>query len=62
MFFGSAAAITIGPTAVLSIMTGEYTKNIKCKEVPYVLPSMTILLTFLTGIVILLATVFRVGQ
>ncbi|KAF2355757.1 SLC26A/SulP transporter domain, partial [Trinorchestia longiramus] len=62
MFFGSCKDITIGPTAIMSIMTHEYLKALDCGEdESAALTSVAILLTFITGVGILLATILRIG-
>jgi len=61
-FFGTSKDITIGPTAIMSIMTHQYiTKGIECYEEEGVAEAMAVLLSMITGVVILLATVLRVG-
>jgi len=59
--FGTSKDITIGPTAIMSIMTAQYTKAIVCYDQEGVAESMAVLLSLITGVVILLATVLRVG-
>ncbi|XP_047738704.1 sodium-independent sulfate anion transporter [Hyalella azteca] len=62
MLFGSCKDVTIGPTAIMSIMTHEYLKALDCGEGETVGPTqVAVMLTFITGIVILLATVLRIG-
>lgn len=54
IFFGSTKSITIGPTAVLGIMTLSYSAG---KPTEY-----AVLLSFLTGIVTLGMGIFRLGM
>jgi sodium-independent sulfate anion transporter 11 len=63
MIFGSCKDVTIGPTAIMSIMTHEYLKELDCGEGETAGPTqVAIMLTLITGIVILLATLMRIGQ
>jgi len=52
VLFGSSKDITIGPTAISSLLTAEYGKL----GVDYV-----VLLTFLSGSIILAMALFRLG-
>jgi len=61
MVLGSSKDITIGPTAIMALMTQQFTRDIPCLDQDGVVENMAVLLTFITGIVILLATVFRIG-
>ena len=62
MIFGSCKDITIGPTAIMSFMTHEYTSNMPCHDDDEALANMAVLLAFLTGLAILVAAVFRIGE
>lgn len=65
MIFGSCKDITIGPTAIMSIMTQEYANFVDCndaEQTAMAVTSVAILLTFLAGFIILLASIFRIGE
>lgn len=53
VIFGSCKDITVGPTAIMSLMTAEYAS----KD-----PAFVVLLTFLTGLIILLLGILRLGE
>nr|XP_018916470.1 PREDICTED: sodium-independent sulfate anion transporter-like isoform X1 [Bemisia tabaci] len=53
IFFGSCKDITIGPTAIMALMTGKYVKLYG--------PAFSVLLTFLSGCIILLFGVLHLG-
>ena len=53
VIFGSCKDITVGPTAIMSLLTAEYAS----KD-----PVFVILLTFLTGLIILLLGLLRLGE
>lgn len=52
VLFGSCKDITVGPTAIMSLLTAEYASKG---------PAFVILLTFLTGLIILLLGILRLG-
>lgn len=54
IFFGSCKDITIGPTAIMALMTGKYVKLYG--------PAFSVLLTFLSGCIILLFGVLHLGE
>ncbi len=56
--FGSIKDITVGPTAIMSIMTAEYAKTHGQTETT---PELAVLLAFLSGIIIFLFGVFKLG-
>ncbi|KAF0297558.1 Sodium-independent sulfate anion transporter [Amphibalanus amphitrite] len=51
--FGSSRAVTIGPTAIMAMMTSEYGEGGN--------PDIATLLAFFTGIIILFAGIFQLG-
>ncbi len=51
--FGSTKDITVGPTAIMAIMTAEHASNAG--------PTMAVLLTFLSGLIILLLGLLQLG-
>ena len=51
-FFGSAKDITIGPTAIMALMTNTYAQYG---------PQYAVLLSFLSGLIILLCGLLRLG-
>ena len=52
--FGSARAVTIGPTAIMAMMTSEYGMDGN--------PDIATLMAFFTGIIILFAGIFQLGK
>ena len=52
--FGSARAVTIGPTAIMAMMTHEYGVDGNS--------DIATLLAFLTGIIVLFAGIFQLGE
>ena len=56
--FGSSKDITVGPTAIMSLMTAEYAKAHGAEHTP---PELAILLAFTTGIVVFLFGVLKFG-
>ena len=52
MFFGSSKDITVGPTAIMALMTAEHANKG---------PSYAILLAFLSGIIVLIFGILRLG-
>lgn len=53
-FLGSNKAITIGPTAIMALMTHEYGYHGNT--------DMATLLTFFTGVIVLLAGILQLGE
>ncbi len=52
VIFGSCKDVTVGPTAIMSLLTAQYaSKN----------PAFVILLTFLSGLIILALGILRLG-
>jgi len=56
--FGSSKDITVGPTAIMSLMTAEYAKGHGAEHTP---PELAILLAFTTGIVVFLFGLLKFG-
>ena len=52
LFFGTSKDITVGPTAIVSLMTGLYANKG---------PEYVVLLTFLSGIIILVFGLLKLG-
>ena len=56
-FFGSSKDITVGPTAIMSLMTAEHAA--KGAEAG---PIFAVLLTFISGIIIFIMGLLRLGE
>lgn len=53
LFFGSCKDLTIGPTAIIALMTQKYVQGFNA--------DFAVLLTFLSGCIIFLFGVFNLG-
>ena len=53
MIFGSCMDITVGPTAIMALLTSEYAS----KD-----PAFVVLLTFLSGLIIMTLGFLRLGN
>ena len=53
LLFGSSKDITVGPTAIMALMTAQYLKGAE--------PDYAVLLAFLSGIIILVLGILRLG-
>ena len=62
LFFGSSKDITVGPTAIMALMTAQYaaTELVDESGLP-VGPYYAVLLAFLSGIIILVCGILRLG-
>ena len=60
--FGSSKDITIGPTAIMSALSAQYTSTIPCKDDIDALADVSVLLAFLTGLIILAFSILRIGK
>lgn len=54
MIFGGCKDVTLGPTAIMALMTFPYASLYG--------PTYAVLLTFLSGIIILLLSLFQLGK
>ena len=52
VIFGSCKDITVGPTAIMSLLTAQYAPN----------AAFAVLLSFLTGLIVLLLGLLRLGE
>ena len=60
-FLGTSKDITLGPTAIMALLVSQYCNNIYGDTTSSSDPKLTILLTFLTSIILLLMAIFKVG-
>ena len=57
LFLGSSKDITVGPTAIMALMTAQYANDIDIAN----RPAYAVLLAFLSGIIILIFGILRLG-
>ena len=62
LFFGSSKDITVGPTAIMALMTAQYAakEQLDAHGLP-IGPYYAVLLAFLSGVIILVFGILRLG-